>query len=105
MKQSEGYGRKKGLNKSTNKDASNFRLNSIVEEARMEVQEVPPRDIYSDNLTESIATNSREEANRSKNYDIAKINMKMQLISEKNQRDKQMQEELGDLLDMSNDDD
>ena len=56
-------------------------------------------------MTDSIATNSREEANRSKNYDIAKINIKMQMISEKNRREKEMQDELGDMIDMSNEED
>lgn len=39
-----------------------------------------PKEGYSD-MTDSIGTNSREEANRSKNYDINKINNKIQLIN------------------------
>lgn len=39
-------------------------------------------------MTDSIGTNSREEANRSKNYDVAKINNKIQLINQKNRREK-----------------
>lgn len=60
IKQNEGYSRKRSvLNKSGNGEGrQNFKLNSIVEEARMEVGQVPQREGYSD-LTDSIATNSR----------------------------------------------
>jgi hypothetical protein len=105
LKQSEAFAKKKiGIPKNRNKDSSSFKLNSIVEEARMEVQELPARE-YSDNLTDSIATNSREEANRSRHYDVAKINSKMQMIGEKNRREKEMQEELGDMIDIDHEED
>jgi hypothetical protein len=45
-------------------------------------------EIYSDNLTESIATNSREESVRARNYDLNKINNKIQMINERNKRDR-----------------
>ena len=71
----------------------------------MEVRETPQqREGYSD-LTDSIGTNSREEANRSKNYDVARINSKMQIINERLQRDRQIQEELTGILDISNEED
>ena len=76
------------LNKSNSRE-SNFRLNSIVEEARQEVME-RPKEGYSD-MTDSIGTNSREEANRSKNYDVTKINNKIQQINEKNRREREIQ--------------
>ena len=62
-------------------------------------------EIYSDNLTESIGTNSRLEIVRAKNYDIKKINNKIQIINERNRRDREIKEQLESLIDMSNDDD
>ena len=62
-------------------------------------------EIYSDNLTESIATNSREESVRARNYDLNKINNKIQMINERNKRDRQIKEQLESLIDMSNDED
>ena len=62
-------------------------------------------EIYSDNLTESIGTNSRQESVRAKNYDINKINNKIQIINERNRRDREIKEQLESLIDMSNDDD
>ena len=67
--------------------------------------EMPERERGYDVMTDSIATNSREEANRSKNYDMSKINSKMQIINEKIRRDREIQEELTGILDMSNDED
>lgn len=56
-------------------------------------------------MTESIATNSREESIRARNYDLNKMNNKIQIINERNRRDRMIQEQLEGLLDMSNDED
>lgn len=58
---------------------------------------------HSEHLTESLATNSREETHRMKGYDMNKINNKMQEINDKIKRDREIQQELTGLLDMDND--
>ena len=91
LKRAEGSNRRKAnthassqINNSAN---SIFKLNSIVEEARQQVIESnrvkPVSQGNSEHLTESIATNSREESQRVRHYDIQRINNNMQIINDK----------------------
>ena len=73
--------------------------------------EVPPPRLqpisqgHSENLSESIATNSREEVHRAHKYDIHKINNNMQMINNKIAKKREIQQELSGLLDIVEDDD
>lgn len=108
IKQTEGYSKRKlGLHNNRSNDLKgSFKLNSVVEEARLEMRsENPLRIGQHEHILDSTPTNSRDELARNRQPNLGKANTKMQaqLFNDKIRRDLKIQEDLDQLIEMGND--